>query len=284
MAVTAVVVERPPLGLRHEVRAVWMVWRRELIGFWRNRLRVVIALVQPLLFLFVLGTGISSIASPAGGGLSFRTFMFPGVVAMTVLFPALFSAGSIVFDREFGFLREMLVAPIRRGSIVVGKCLGGATVAALQGALVLLLAGLVDVPYAPVMLLIVVAELMLLSFALVSFGVMAAARITQFQSFQAVVQMAMLPMVFLSGAMFPLSGLPTWLTVVTRLDPITYAVDPIRRAVFAHLDVSAAARHTFDPGVTWAGWHVPTGLELAIVAAMGLAMLALGIDQFRRAE
>jgi ABC-2 type transport system permease protein len=271
-------------GLGHELRAVRMVWRRELIGFWRNRLRVVIALVQPLLFLFVLGTGISSIARAPGADVSFRTFMFPGVVAMTVLFPALFSAGSIVFDREFGFLREMLVAPIRRGSIVVGKCLGGATVAAVQGAMVLLLAGLVDVPYAPLMLLTVVAELLLLSFALVSFGVMAAARIKQFQSFQAVVQIAMLPMVFLSGAMFPLSGLPAWLAVVTRIDPITYAVDPLRRAVFSHLDVSAATLRAFDPGVTWFGWHVPTGLELGIVAVMGVAMLGVAIDQFRRVE
>lgn len=280
----AVAVPRPAGGLGHELRAIRMVWRRELIGFWRNRLRVVIALVQPLLFLFVLGTGISSIAQAPGGDVSFRTFMFPGVVAMTVLFPALFSAGSIVFDREFGFLREMLVAPIRRGSIVIGKCLGGATVAAAQGAIVLLLAGLVDVPYAPVMLVTVAAELLLLSFALVSFGVMAAARITQFQSFQAVVQIAMLPMVFLSGAMFPLSGLPAWLAVVTRLDPITYAVDPLRRAVFAHLDVSEATLRAFDPGVTWFGWHVPTGLELAIVATMGAAMLGVAIDQFRRVE
>jgi ABC-2 type transport system permease protein len=267
---------------RHDLRAIKVVWQRELISFWRNRLRVVIALVQPLLFLFVLGTGISSIASVPG--VSFRTFMFPGVTAMAVLFPALFSAGSIVFDREFGFLREMLVAPIRRGAIVIGKCLGGATVAAIQGALVLVLAGTVDVPYSHAMLATVVGELLLLSFALVAFGVMAAARIRQFQSFQAVVQMAMLPMVFLSGALFPLSRLPAWLAVVTRLDPITYAVDPIRRAVFNHLPLTATARRTFDPGVSWFGWHVPTGLELLIVAAMGLAMLAVAIDQFRRVE
>jgi ABC-2 type transport system permease protein len=280
----AAAVARTSTGLGHELRAIRMVWRRELIGFWRNRLRVVIALVQPLLFLFVLGTGISSIARSPGGDVSFRTFMFPGVVAMTVLFPALFSAGSIVFDREFGFLREMLVAPIRRGSIVIGKCLGGATVAAAQGAIVLLLAGLVNVPYAPLMLLTVVGELLLLSFALVSFGVMAAARIRQFQSFQAVVQIAMLPMVFLSGAMFPLSGLPAWLAVVTRLDPITYAVDPLRRAVFSHLQVSEITLRAFDPGVTWFGWRVPTGVELAIVATMGVAMLGVAIDQFRRVE
>jgi ABC-2 type transport system permease protein len=203
---------------------------------------------------------------------------------MALLMPSFFSAGSIVFDREFGFLREMLVAPIRRSSIVIGKCLGGASIAVGQGAVMLALAGLVDVPYDPMMLLALILEMALLSFALVAFGVMAAARITQFQSFMAVVQLAMFPMLFLSGAMFPLSGLPTWLHVLTRLDPITYAVDPMRHTVFARLDMSPAARHALEPGVTWCGWHVPTALELLVVGGLGAAMLMIAVIEFQRVD
>jgi daunorubicin resistance ABC transporter membrane protein len=274
----------PAGGARADARAVRVVLHRELITFFRNRVRIVVALVQPLLFLFALGTGLSSIARPQAGDISFRTFIFPGVLAMAVLTPAFFSAGSIVFDREFGFLREMLVAPVRRGSLVVGKCLGGAIVAGLQGAVLVAMAGLVDVPYDPLMLVELLLEMLLLSFVLVAFGVMMAARITQFQSFMALVQMALFPMLFLSGAMFPLTGLPRWLEVLTRIDPLTYAVDPLRRTVFARLDVSSSTLGTLDPGVTWGDWRVPTALELALVAVMGVAMLVVAIVQFQRMD
>ena len=174
--------------------------------------------------------------------MNLRTFMFPGALAMTVLFTSVFSAGSIVWDREFGFLREMLVAPISRASIVVGKALGGATVATFQGVIILALAGLVGVPYSPTLILAVLGELMLLSFTLTAFGIMAAARIKSFQAFMALTQMLLMPLFFLSGALFPLGNLPSWLRLLTRVNPLTYAVDPIRRSVFAHLDVSAHAR------------------------------------------
>jgi ABC-2 type transport system permease protein len=273
-----------PAGLRHELRAVRVVWQRELIAFSRNRVRILVALVQPILYLFVLGTGLSALVRSGAPGISFRTFMFPGVLALAVLMPSFFTAGSIVFDREFGFLREMLVAPIRRSSIVIGKCLGGTTVAAFQGGLLLAFAGLVGVPYDPVMLLALIVELAVLSFALVSFGVCMAARITQWQSFMAVVQLAIFPLLFLSGAMFPLTGIPDWLAVLTRLDPITYAVDPMRGTVFARLHIPPATRHTLDPGVTWWGWHVSTPLELAIVAVMGAVMLTAAIVQFQHID
>jgi len=268
----------------NDLQAIRVVWHREVIGFTRNRVRVVIALIQPLLFLFVLGTGLQSVTRAATDGFSYRTFIFPGVLALAVLMPSFFSAGSIVFDREFGFLREMLVAPIRRSSIVIGKCLGGATVAGVQGVILLALAGLVGVPYDPLMMIALVCELLLLSFALVAFGVMIAARISQFQSFMAFVQIAVFPMLFLSGAMYPLVGLPRWLEVVTRVDPVTYAVDPIRRTVFSQLDISETTRRTLAPGVTWWDWRVPTLLELAIVAAIGLALLAVAVVRFQRIE
>ena len=273
----------PERSIRADLRAVSIVWRRELIRFRTDRLRAITSLVQPVLFLFVLGTGLSRLASrglPAG--VDFRTFIYPGVLAMSVLFTAIFSAASIVWDREFGFLREMLVAPVRRWAIVVGKCLGGATVATFQGLIFLALAGVAHVPYDPVLLLTLVAEL-LLSFTLTAFGVMMAARIKQIQAFMALTQLFVLPLFFLSGALYPLNGLPAWLTVLTRVDPITYVVDPMRQAVFAHLPFGQVLNR-LSPGITWFGWQVPLGLSLGIVAAMGLAMLGIAIAEFRKTE
>jgi ABC-2 type transport system permease protein len=278
-----VAVRVPERSWRNDVRAVKIVWQRELIRFRSDRTRILTALVQPALFLFVLGAGLSSLAANADG-LALQTFMFPGALAMTVMFTAVFSAGSIVWDREFGFLREMLVAPISRAAIVLGKCLGGATVATFQGTLLLVLAPLVGVPYSPGLVVVLLAELALLAFTLTALGVMVAARIQQFPTFMAFTQMLLMPMFFLSGALFPLAGLPPWLAVLTRLDPLTYAVDPLRRAVFAHLEVSATAERMFNPGVTWAGWQVPVLLELLIVAGCGLAMLLIAMAQFRRAD
>jgi ABC-2 type transport system permease protein len=275
----------PQRGLRQDLRAAGIVWRREWIRFRTDRLRAVTSLVQPVLFLFVLGSGLGSLAGRGlPPGISFRTFIYPGVVAMGVLFTAIFSAGSIVWDREFGFLREMLVAPVNRGAIVLGKCLGGATVATFQGIIVLALAGLADVPYNPVLILTLIGELLLLSFTLTAFGVMMAARIKQFQAFMALTQMLVMPLFFLSGALYPLSGLPAWLTVLTRIDPLTYIVDPMRRAVFSHLNVSPAALHRLAPGVSWGGWTVPLGLSLGIVALMGLVMVTVAIAEFNKAE
>ena len=275
----------PERSIRADLRAVSIVWRRELIRFRSDRLRAVTSLVQPVLFLFILGTGLSRLAGRGlPSGVDFQTFIYPGVLAMSVLFTAIFSAASIVWDREFGFLREMLVAPVRRWAIVIGKCLGGATVATFQGIIFLALAGVAHVPYDPVLLLTLVGELLLLSFTLTAFGVMMAARIKQIQAFMALTQLFVLPLFFLSGALYPLNGLPYWLTVLTRIDPLTYIVDPMRRAVFDHLAVSPQALNLLSPGVTWAGWLVPLGLSLAIVAAMGLAMLGIAIAEFRKTE
>jgi ABC-2 type transport system permease protein len=275
----------PGGSLRHDLGAVSIVWRRELIRFRSDRLRAITSLVQPVLFLFVLGTGLSSLAGRGlPSGVDFKTFIYPGVLAMSVLFTAIFSAASIVWDREFGFLREMLVAPVRRWAIVVGKCLGGATVATFQGIIFLALAGVAHVPYDPVLLLILIGELLLLSFTLTAFGVMMAARVKQIQAFMALTQMFVLPLFFLSGALYPLNGLPVWLTVLTRIDPLTYIVAPMRHAVFSHLSISPLALNALSPGITWFGWVVPVGLCLAIVAAMGAVMLGIAIVEFRKTE
>jgi ABC-2 type transport system permease protein len=267
-----------------ELRAIRVVWRRELIRFSRDRLRIVTSLVQPFLFLFVLGTGLSSLVSASTHGVNFKTFIYPGVLCMAVMFTAMFSAASIVWDREFGFLREMMVAPVRRSSIVLGKCFGGATVAAFQGVIVIAIAGLVDVPYNVGLILEIFALQLLLAFSITAFGMMAAARITQMQSFMALMQMAIMPMFFISGAMFSVVNLPRWLAILNRIDPLTYAVDPMRRAIFSHIDVPEATRQALAPGVTWWGWHVPTLVEAGVIAVLGLVMLSIAIAEFSRAE
>jgi ABC-2 type transport system permease protein len=275
----------PERGIRHDLRAVGIVWRRELIRFRTDRLRAVTSLVQPFLFLFVLGTGLSSLA---GGSMPphvhFITFIYPGVLAMSVLFTAIFSAASIVWDREFGFLREILVAPVSRASIVIGKCLGGATIATFQGVIFLILAGFAHVPYNPVLIVTLVGELLQLSFTLTAFGVMMAARIRQFQAFMALTQMLVLPLFFLSGALYPLSGLPAWLSVLTRVDPLTYVVGPMRQAVFSHLSFPAGFGRLLAPGITWGGWLVPLWLSLAMVAVMGLGLMGIAIAEFSKTE
>ena len=273
----------PATGLRHQVRGAAVVWQREMIRFGRDRSRIISSLVQPVLFLFVLGTGLSSLIA-SNGDVDFRTFLFPGVLATSVLFTAAFSGISMVWDREFGFLREMLVAPVSTTAILTGKCLGGATVATLQSLIILALAGLVGVPYNLVMMAKLVLLLFLMAFMICALGLFLSARIKQVQSAMPLVQLTITPLMFLSGSLFPLSNLPGWLHVATTVNPMTYAVEPIRSTVFDHLDLSPAARATFDPGITWGGWQVPVPLQVAIVAAACLVLLGLAVARFARTE
>jgi ABC-2 type transport system permease protein len=284
MATEAIGVRVPARSTGHDLRAIKIVLHRELLRFFNDRTRMATSLVQPVLWLFVMGTGLGSLVRGSIPGIDFRTFMYPGMISMTVITTAMFSAGSIVWDREFGFLREMLVAPVSRGSIVLGKCLGGAIVASGQGVVILALAGLVGVPYSPPLLLTLLAEMFLAAFAITAFGVMLAARMKNMQTFFGLMQMAIMPMIFLSGAMFPLANLPSWLHVLTVINPMTYAVDPMRQAVFSHLDVPAGVNALLNPGVKWFDFTMPVPLELGIVAAIGLALLGVAIAEFRRAE
>jgi len=279
-----VAVRVPERTWRSETRAVKTVWRRDLIRFAGNRAQVMTWLIQPLLFLFVLGSGLQSLSAASTGGVDLKTFMFPGVLCVAVLFTAMVSAASLVWDRELGFLREMMVAPVSRTSIVVGKCLGGGTIAASQGVIVLALAGLVDVPYDPLLILGAFGLLVLMAFTVSAFGVLVAVTIKQAQTFTWVMQMAVFPMFFLSGALYPVAGLPAWLEVLNRINPLTYAVDPMRHLVFSHLDVSETVRRTLDPGVTWWGWHLPPAFEAGMVLLLGLAMMGVAIWQFSRTE
>lgn len=271
-------------GLRRDAQAVKVVMHRELIRFGQDRLRFVSALVQPVLFLFVLGTGLSSLTEGSTGGVDLQTFMYPGILATSAMFTAVFAAVSIVWDREFGFLREMLVAPVRRASIILGKALGGALVATLQSIVILVLAPVVGVSLTPVLALVILSEIFLLSFTLTALGLVVVARIQQIQTVMGIMQMVVLPLSFLSGALYPITGLPGWLTFLVKINPVTYVVNPVRTAVFSNLDAPPAALDALNPPLTWWGWPVPVGVQLALVAALGVVFLCAAVRQFSTVE
>ena len=270
-------------GLAHEMRATVVVWRREMIRFRHDRVRIFTMLLQPLLFLFVMGTGLASVVR-TDDGLDFRTFLFPGVLAVSVVFSAAFAGISLVWDREFGFLREMLVAPVGKASIMIGKCLGGATTSTLQSVVLLTLAGLVGVPYHPLLMIELFALLFVGAFMLTAVGVLLSARIRQLQAAMPATQLVTMLMMFLSGALFPLANLPGWLAVLTRLNPLTYLVQPMRAAIFERLDVPASAWAALDPSITWFGWQVPVGVQVLVAVAFAGAVFVAAVAAFDRTD
>jgi ABC-2 type transport system permease protein len=271
------------LRLPDESRTVAMVWQRELLRFVRARIRIATNFVQPVLFLLVLGSGLGPLVG-ATGGIDFKQFVFPGVVAMGVVTTAMFSAVSILWDREFGFLREMLVAPVTRTALVLGKAAGGATVATVQGSVMLLLAPVVHVRLTVGVVLGVLGSSLLMAFAMTAFGTFVASRMQKLESFAVVMQFFMLPMLFLSGALFPLGDLPGWLVALTRLDPLTYAVDPLRRAVFSAQDLPPEALQRFPVGVEVFGWTLPVVAEVGVVVAFAAVFLTLAVRSLGRPD
>ena len=266
-------------SLSEELRTVGMVWERELIRFFRTRARVLSSFIQPILFLFVLGYGMSTLVGTTAG-FDFKKFLFPGIVAMTVMSTAIFSAISIVWDREFGFLREMLVAPVSRMSLVSGKTLGGASIATVQGTIMLVLAPLIGVRLTPLLVLEVIGLELLMAVSLTAFGVLVASHIQRMEGFSVVMQLLLFPMLFLSGALFPLSGLPGWLTVLTRINPLTYAVAPLRSIVFAAQHMPPAAAAKFSSHLTLFGATLPDAACIGITCALAVVFLALAVTGF----
>ncbi len=259
-------------------RAVAIVWKRELIRFARSRMRVTTSLAQPVLYLFVFGVGLGRLISTSIPGFDFKAFLFPGVVIMSIIFSAVFSAVSIVWDREFGFLREMLVAPVPRSGLVVGKALGGATVSTIQGGLVLVFAPFVGVRLSLLVLVEALAIMAIAAFTLTSFGIVVAARIQRIESFQAVMQFFLMPIFFLSGALYPIETLPTWLGALAKLDPATYGVTALRRVM---LGTGAGA---YGTSVTLFGRTLPLGGEVGVLLAVGVLMCVVAVALFRATE
>ncbi len=275
LATTRSTVEMPHEGaLVRNMRAMLMVWRRDIIRLFRMPTRIVTGIAQPLLFLFVLGAGLeSAIGARGAAGVDYQEYLFPGILAMSILTSALFSAIAIVWDREFGFMREMLVAPVSRASLVLGKALGGGSVSVVQGLVLVLAAPLVGVSFTVASFMKMLGFMLLLAFSLTAFGIVIASRMQRMESFQMVMALVLQPMLFLSGAIFPLVALPDWLGVITRINPATYGVDAIRRVVLpttVPLDIL--------------GWTVPLWADALITLGFGAAMLTLAVKLFGKTE
>jgi ABC-2 type transport system permease protein len=271
------------------LRAIYIIWYRDVLRYWRDRTRLVASLAQPLLFLIVFGTGLSSALSGAGGGfagpaaaaagLTYTQFIFPGIIGMSVLFSAIFGAMSIVWDREFGFLKEVLVAPIDRSAVAIGKSLGGATQAMIQGLILLVLAPFIGVKLTVWSVAALLPLVFVLAFALSAMGVAIASRMRSMQGFQVVMNFLMMPMFFLSGSLFPLAGLPVWMTVLTRIDPAAYGMDPLRRVVLGGAGVPSVALDRM--GLTIFDTVLPIVVEAGILLAFGIVMLGIAVRNFR---
>ncbi|MFD5628441.1 MULTISPECIES: ABC transporter permease [unclassified Streptomyces] len=267
--------------LAADLRAVRVLWQREVIRFARNRLRVAMSVIMPMMFLLVFGTGLNA-AVPAEQDAfrDFRAFFFPGVLLMAVQAPAMAAGASIVWDRQAGFLRQLLVAPVRRPPLLIGTCLGGATAGLGYAVPVLCLGGLVGVPYRPELMLVLV-ELALIAFAFTSLGVLVAVCAKRPETFQIVIGLCMMPLLFLSGAVFPASGLPGWLGTVVRVNPLTYAVDALRRTLPGQ-GVSGLGERAAGP--QWWGWTPPVAAEIGCVAVLAVAALSVATYRFSRSE
>ena len=280
-------VQRAPVDTRlASLRAIYIIWYRDILRFWRDRWRLVASLTQPLLFLVVFGSGLSSSlqgsASFGAGRLSYIQFMFPGIIGMAILFSAIFGAMSIVWDREFGFLKEVLVAPIDRSAVAIGKALGGTTQAMIQGLILLVLAPFVGVKLSLLTVLTMIPLAAVMAFGLSSLGVALASSMKSMQGFQVVINFLMMPMFFLSGALFPLSGLPGWMAVLTRIDPASYGIDPLRRVVLSESGLPSAVIDKL--GLTINGQVLPIPVEVGIMLAFGIVMLAIAVISFKRRD
>jgi len=240
-------------------------------------MRMIGSITFPLLFLFVFGSGLSARMGVLGPGIDFTQFIFPGIIGMTVLMSSFMAGVSVVWDREFGFLKEVLVAPISRASVAIGKTLGAATVALLQGTLILLFAPLIGVSLSVLTVLALLPLMFLLAVSLGSLGILVATRIRSMEAFQAVMQMLMFPMVFLSGAFFPLQGLPTWMNILVKVNPATYGIAPIRQVILGAVPGSSYSISLL--GHTLSLWD-----NVTILAVFGAAMILLAIWSFGNQE
>lgn len=211
-----------------EVTQVLFLWKRELIRFWRAKSRIIGSLGMPFFFLAVLGTGLNGAINLGGFGGSYLDFIAPGILGMVLLFGSVFSGVTVIMDRQFGFLKETLVAPVRRTSIVVGKALGGATTAIIQGILMLLIAIALGAHLSWTALPLAIAIMVLISVAFVSIGIALASMMEDMHGFQLVMNFLVMPMFFLSGAIFPLNNAPAIVQGISMIDPLTYGVEALR--------------------------------------------------------
>jgi ABC-2 type transport system permease protein len=255
-------------------RSIWVIAYRELVRFVADRPRMFSSFSMPLIFLLIFGAGFGRLIGQMMPGVDYIQFMYPGILAMTVLMTSVMSGISIVWDREFGFLKEVLVSPLSRSGVLAGKAVGAAIIAISQGAIMLVLTPIVNVPITLGKVLALLPLLLILSLSLSGLGLLIGARMRSQQGFQIVMQLVIFPMMFLSGIFFPVSGVATWLEVLSKLNPVTYGIDAIRQ-VFLGTEVA---------GVTVFG-HTMGIVDSAIVVAMvGAVLLTTAIWVFNRQE
>jgi ABC-2 type transport system permease protein len=245
--------------------AIYVMWFRQIKKYWRSKPRMIASLGQPMLFLVALGFGFGAIYSQAGQG-NFIDFLVPGIIAMSILFTAMFTGIEVIWDRQFGFLKETLVAPVSRMRIFLGRVLGGATVSTAQGLIVLIITFFIG--YRPFNLLYLpVALVFMFSIAILftAFGTAIASRMEDMQAFPLVMNFIVMPIFFLSGALFPLNDVPSVINTVARFNPLSYGVDGLRASL---------------SGVS----HLGIFTDFIILAILFVLMLLLGAYLFEKIE
>ena len=241
---------------------VYALWLREFKVFLRERSRLVASIFTPLLWLFVIGSGFGS--TTAYSDQDYMIFIFPGIVCMSVIFSSVFYGSYIIWDRKFDFLKSVMVAPVNRGIVFAGKTLGGMSNSLVQVFILLIVGALIGIQFTPLSLLQTVAVVLLFSFALTSLGLALGSYMHSLEGFQMIVSFVVLPLFFLSGALFPLDNLPEWLLISTMLNPATYAVDALRSAI-----LELGGSYPFEMDV---------GILMAFTAGLGI----FGVLSFRR--
>ncbi|MBI2677388.1 MAG: ABC transporter permease [Candidatus Koribacter versatilis] len=246
-------------GAAGTLLAAATLWWREIVRFYRQRSRVVGVIASPLLFWIVIGSGFgSSFRTTSGGGEHYLEYFFPGALIMIVLFTSIFAMMSVIEDRKEGFLLSVLVAPVHRAAIVLGKVLGGATLAAVQGMLFLIIAPFIGIHLGLEQMAVAALAIFLVAFALTALGFVIAWPMDSSQAFHAVVNLFLIPLWLLSGALFPLSGASGWMRMLMRANPLTYGVDALRITLF--------------PG---AASQLPLWSSIGVLAAFSLAVFVL---------
>jgi len=268
-------------------RGMWVIAYRDLLRFVQERARLISSFAMPLLFLVIFGAGFSRVIGNLTPGVDFIQFIYPGIIAMSVLMGSLMSGLSVVWDREFGFLREVLVAPLSRTGIVLGKAGGTALIALGQGLVMLVLAPFVGVTISPMMVLKLIPLLIIVSVSLSGLGILIASRMRSQQGFQMLVQIIIMPLVFLSGVFFPVNNVPAWLEVISKINPLTYGVDAIRQ-VFLGAELPAMVGSAGNPGyaigVTVFGHTMSVLDDAMVIAALGIVLLTAAVWSFNKQE
>lgn len=267
------------------LQVVRVIWTREVLIYFRDRPRMISSFTMPVIMLVMFGEGLGNSIAQLPGDIGYRQFIFPGMVAMIVLMNSVFSGVSIVTDRQFGFLREILVAPVSRTAICIGKISGGATVALVNGAVMFAIAPLLGIDISVAVVAKLLPLMALVSFMLTGLGVALGSRLRSVESFQMLSQVAIFPAMFLSGIFFPINNVPAWMDVLVKINPVTYAVAPIREIALSEQLAAIPADAPFQiTHVEWFGYTLSTWEELGVVVVFGALMLTIAIRAIRATE